>query len=72
MIHYDENRVHSTELSEGLARYGYELVPNWWGDLGDVQLIFRESPNRLTAASDPRGRGMAEVIPFTEVREASR
>lgn len=72
VIHYDENRVPSPELSEGLARFGYELVPNWWGDLGDVQLIFRESPKRLAAASDPRGRGVAEVIPFTETPEPSR
>jgi len=72
LIHYDENRVPLPELKEGLARYGYELVPNWWGDLGDVQLIFKESASRLTAASDPRGRGTAEVIPFTEVAEASR
>lgn len=61
-IRYDAHREIPGALREKLKGYGYTLVPNSWGDLGDVQLILRDDNGRLQAASDPRGRGQARVV----------
>jgi gamma-glutamyltranspeptidase len=40
---------------------GYEVEPNSWGDLGDIQAIRQDGPV-LHAVSDNRGRGVAMVF----------
>jgi gamma-glutamyltranspeptidase/glutathione hydrolase len=46
----------------GLQRFGYEVRPYPWGDIGEAQLILRDPAGQLDAAADPRGRGMSTVI----------
>jgi gamma-glutamyltranspeptidase/glutathione hydrolase len=62
VIRYDGKRQISAQLRERLQRYGYEVVPNFWGNMGAVQLVTRNPAGMLEAASDPRGRGRSEVI----------
>jgi len=62
LIRYDKDRELSPQLRDRLRRYGYEVEPNSWGNLGAVQLVIRNPQGLLDAASDPRGRGRAEVI----------
>ncbi len=45
-----------------LTDLGYDVVPNWWGPIGDIQLIRVSREDRLEAAADPRGRGRADVF----------
>ena len=61
-IRYDRSRQPDPTLVAKLQRYGYQVVPNSWGDLGDIQLVLRDGSGRLQAASDPRGRGEARVL----------
>ena len=62
VIRYDSGRDIDPEVRAGLERLGYRLEPNWWGTIGDVQLVLVNESGELEAASDPRGRGRAEVI----------
>ena len=62
-IRYDAGRELDPALREGLETLGYTLEPNWWGTIGDVQLIVVNESGELEAAADPRGRGKAEVFP---------
>ncbi|MEE4659752.1 MAG: gamma-glutamyltransferase, partial [Halieaceae bacterium] len=48
---------------EGL---GYEVVENWWGTIGDVQLVRVTGDGDVQAAADPRGRGRALVFDVPE------
>ena len=63
-IRYDAGRELNPTLREGLETLGYNLEPNWWGTIGDVQLILVDEAGALEAAADPRGRGLAEVFPL--------
>jgi gamma-glutamyltranspeptidase/glutathione hydrolase len=62
VIRYDSDRDINPQLRRKLEQFGYELEPNWWGNIGDVQLIIRQEDGTLEAAADPRKRGMAEVL----------
>lgn len=52
-----------------LEAMGYEVQPNSWGAIGDVQLILR-TVNGLQAAADPRGRGVARTLGEATVTSA--
>jgi gamma-glutamyltranspeptidase/glutathione hydrolase len=45
----------------GLADLGYQVAPNDWGHLGDVQLV-TGGPLGSAAAADRRGRGEARIL----------
>ncbi|MEP5765330.1 MAG: gamma-glutamyltransferase [Halieaceae bacterium] len=62
VIRYDASRQLEPATVKVLERMGYTLEPNWWGNIGDVQLIVVGQDGSLEAASDPRGRGRAEVM----------
>jgi gamma-glutamyltranspeptidase/glutathione hydrolase len=66
IIRYDGDRDINPELRRKLEQFGYELQPNWWGSIGDVQLIVRQEDGALEAAADPRGRGVAKVLALPE------
>jgi gamma-glutamyltranspeptidase/glutathione hydrolase len=61
-IRYDAGRELDPALRRGLETLGYSLEPNWWGTIGDVQLILVDEQGALDAAADPRGRGRAVVF----------
>lgn len=63
-IRYDPGRELDPALRDGLKNMGYTLEPNWWGPIGDVQLIRIGERGAVEAAADPRGRGRAEVFPL--------
>jgi gamma-glutamyltranspeptidase / glutathione hydrolase len=58
-ITYD-GELPAATLNE-LRRRGYDVVPHGW-PLGDAQLLVRRGPD-WEAAADPRGRGVARVLP---------
>jgi gamma-glutamyltranspeptidase/glutathione hydrolase len=60
LIRHDPRAIPGDTV-RGLQALGYRVEPNSWGDLGDVQLILR-AEDRLQAATDPRGRGVARLI----------
>jgi len=62
VIRYDASRQLDPVLVQTLERTGYEVQPNWWGNIGDVQLVIIDEEGELEAASDPRGRGRAELV----------
>ncbi len=64
-IRYDLGRELDPKLVQSLTEMGYTVEPNWWGPLGDVQLVRVNEQGRLEAAADPRGRGVAEVFEAT-------
>lgn len=51
-----------TQTTRELEKMGYTVEPNSWGDLGDIAAIAVRD-NRVSAASDSRGRGVSLVIP---------
>ena len=61
LIRHDQREI-PAETREALEAMGYQVVPNSWGDLGDVQLIRRQDGS-LEAAADNRGRGVALTLP---------
>ncbi len=61
LIRHDARDIPAS-TRETLADMGYRVEPNSWGDLGDVQAISSDN-GRITAVSDPRGRGKAVVLP---------
>ncbi len=46
---------------EGLRKMGYAPRPNSW-EFGDLQVIWVDANGKVTAASDPRGRGDSRVL----------
>jgi gamma-glutamyltranspeptidase/glutathione hydrolase len=50
---------------KALAGRGYRTAPHGF-ELGDVQVVVRAASGELTAASDPRGRGVARVVHLDE------
>jgi len=60
VIRHDQREI-PTQTRTSLQRMGYEVVPNSWGNLGDVQLVQRQG-DTLQAAADGRGRGVAVVF----------
>ena len=46
---------------EGLKALGWDVKASPW-EFGDMQVIDVDAQGRTTAASDPRGRGVARVI----------
>jgi gamma-glutamyltranspeptidase/glutathione hydrolase len=47
---------------DGLRKMGYAPRPNGW-EFGDLQVIWVDASGKVTAASDPRGRGDSRVLP---------
>jgi gamma-glutamyltranspeptidase/glutathione hydrolase len=62
LIRFDGDRTISVQLRERLEAYGYEVVPNSWGTLGNVQLIVRHPDGTLEAASDNRRWGKDMLV----------
>ena len=60
VIRHDQRDI-PVETKQGLEAMGYRVEPNSWGNLGDIQAIQRTSAG-LRAASDSRGRGVAQVF----------
>jgi gamma-glutamyltranspeptidase/glutathione hydrolase len=61
VIRHDQREI-PKETRRALETLGYQVVPNSWGNLGDVQLIKLED-GKIEAAADNRGRGVATVLP---------
>ena len=61
MIRHDQREI-PVETRSALESMGYQVVPNSWGDLGDVQMIKLEG-GKVEAAADNRGRGVAITLP---------
>ena len=61
VIRHDQREIPS-ETREALEGMGYQVVPNSWGNLGDVQLI-KADGETIEAAADNRGRGVALTLP---------
>jgi gamma-glutamyltranspeptidase/glutathione hydrolase len=61
------------ETIAGLRARGYAPRPNPW-EFGDLQVIWVDEAGRVSAASDPRGRGVSLVLPAAtaEERRATR
>ena len=53
---------------EGLRALGYAPRPNGW-EFGDLQVIWVDGQGRVSAASDPRGRGASRVLGATAARQ---
>lgn len=66
VIRYDRGRDIDPGVRQRLVAMGYTVQPNWWGALGDVQIITVNADGAVDAASDPRGRGRAEVFEVAE------
>jgi len=47
---------------DGLRKIGYAPRPNSW-EFGDLEVIWIDASGKVTAASDPRGRGDSRVLP---------
>ena len=62
-IRYDRGRDIPARARRELEAMGYQLNPNWWGRIGDIQAIAQDAAGKVTAASDVRGRGKALVLP---------
>ena len=60
LVRHDERDI-PVETRRSLQAMGYEVEPNSWGDLGDVQAI-RFDGEEAEAVSDSRGRGEARLI----------
>jgi len=60
LIRHDHRDI-PQDTTAGLEALGYEVEPNSWGDLGDIQAIQRIGPT-VQAVSDSRGRGVALVF----------
>ncbi len=61
-VRFDKSRPLPDDVIGELTEKGYDAHPNWWGDIGDVQAIWVRPDGVIEAASDPRGRGVAEVF----------
>ena len=74
VIRYDRGRDIAPKTEQRLREMGYTVQPNWWGALGDVQLVAVDPAGNVEAAADPRGRGRAEVfeVPDAPVKAGSR
>jgi gamma-glutamyltranspeptidase/glutathione hydrolase len=62
VIRYDRGREIDPLVEKRLVSLGYTVQPNWWGTLGDVQLVIVDAAGKVDAAADPRGRGRAAVF----------
>jgi len=60
LIRHDQRDI-PAETKLALEAMGYRVEPNSWGNLGDIQAIQRTAAG-LQAASDSRGRGLAQVF----------
>jgi gamma-glutamyltranspeptidase/glutathione hydrolase len=60
LIRHDQRDI-PTATGKSLSDMGYQVEPNSWGDLGDVQAIKIEG-KKVEAASDNRGRGESLLI----------
>ena len=60
LVRHDERDI-PVETRRSLQAMGYEVEPNSWGDLGDVQAI-RFDGEEAETVSDSRGRGEARLI----------
>ncbi|MFT5333089.1 MAG: gamma-glutamyltranspeptidase/glutathione hydrolase, partial [Halioglobus sp.] len=61
VLRHDQRPV-AEQTTRELEKMGYTVEPNSWGDLGDIAAIAVQD-NRVSAASDSRGRGISLVIP---------
>ena len=61
LVTYTISRPLPDDVIRALAERGYRAEPHPW-EMGDVQLVWRDG-DEWRAASDPRGRGEARIIP---------
>jgi gamma-glutamyltranspeptidase/glutathione hydrolase len=61
LVTYSVMKPLPEEIVGELTSRGYRAVPHEW-EFGDLQLVLRTG-ERWFAASDPRGRGVARVLP---------
>ncbi|KZX50329.1 gamma-glutamyltranspeptidase [Halioglobus sp. HI00S01] len=60
LIRHDQWDIPASTLT-GLKALGYEVQPNSWGNLGDIQAIAVQA-GTVSAAADARGRGVARLV----------
>ena len=60
VLRHDQRPI-AADTRRALEAFGYEVRPNSWGNLGDVQLITVRD-GVIDAAADPRGRGESRVF----------
>lgn len=60
-IYYDAYAPLTGKVADELKTMGYTLEDQGW-NMGDIQAI-KVTGNRLETASDPRGRGVGQVVP---------
>ncbi|QFU77737.1 gamma-glutamyltransferase [Halioglobus maricola] len=60
LIRHDQWDIPAS-TKEGLEALGYQVEPNSWGNLGDIQAI-AVSDGKVSAAADARGRGVARLV----------
>ncbi|MEQ8514851.1 MAG: gamma-glutamyltransferase, partial [Chromatocurvus sp.] len=60
LLRHDQRRI-DAGVRQDLQDMGYTVVPNDWGDLGDIQAI-QVTARGIEAAADSRGRGVARSI----------
>lgn len=61
IVHSRCCKLGDADTLTGLQALGYEVRESPW-EFGDMQLIDIDDRGRVTAASDPRGRGVAKVF----------
>lgn len=61
IVHSRCCKLGDTATLKGLQALGYEVRESPW-EFGDMQLIDVNADGRVTAAADPRGRGIARVF----------
>lgn len=61
VIRHDRREI-PDETRRDLQAMGYTVEPNSWGDLGNIAAI-RIEGDRVEAARDNRGRGVARILP---------
>ncbi|MDO8863209.1 gamma-glutamyltransferase [Haliea sp. E1-2-M8] len=60
VLRHDQRPI-SANLRLALEKMGYTVVPNDWGDLGDIQAI-KVTEKGVETAADSRGRGVARRV----------
>ena len=61
VIRHDQREI-PAETRSALETMGYQVVPNSWGNLGDVKMIKIDN-GKIEAAADNRARGVALTLP---------
>lgn len=69
LIVYSRCCTLAAETIDSLREMGYRVEKSPW-EFGDLQLIDIDAAGKITAAADPRGRGVARVFSVPTSREA--